>query len=113
MTPQVIEFWTILQADFPWHRARLKFLCAFVLAILKVTTVNVSKLANALNGQAKPDSNSRRLQRFLAHFEVEDRQIARWILRVLPAPDSWIVSVDRTQWQCGRLPINILMAGIV
>lgn len=91
----------------------VKFLVAFILAVLKVPTVNLSQLANALNGTVKRASNDRRLQRFFAEFEGESALIARLILRVLPDQAPWIISLDRTTWQFGTVTINILLAGIV
>ena len=64
MSPQVIQLQDVMQGHFPWHKARVKFTAAFILALLKLTTVNLAKLTNALNGQAKPQSNYRRIQRF-------------------------------------------------
>ncbi len=55
----------ILQAYLPWHRARTTFTAGFILALIKVRTVTFSQLALALNPNTKPDSNYRRIQRFL------------------------------------------------
>ena len=43
---------TVLQDHLHWNRARISFIVAFVLALMKVTTVNLTKVANALGGTA-------------------------------------------------------------
>jgi len=43
----------LLQHQLSWNQARIKFLVAFILALVKLTTVNLAQLANALNGTAK------------------------------------------------------------
>ncbi len=39
---------TVLQDHLHWNRARISFIVAFVIALMKVTTVNLTKVANAL-----------------------------------------------------------------
>ena len=53
-----------LQYQLNWNQARVKFLVALILALVKLTTVNLGQLANALDGTAKQQSNYRRIQRF-------------------------------------------------
>jgi hypothetical protein len=53
-----------LQSHFGWHGARLSFLALFLLALLKVKTVNLSELALGFEGLALTASHYKRLQRF-------------------------------------------------
>jgi hypothetical protein len=53
----------------------------FLIALLKVKTVNLAEIATALNPQAKISSNYRRLQRFFSEFEV-DYQVLSTIAKV-------------------------------
>jgi hypothetical protein len=78
-----------------------------------VTTVNLIRIANGLNGTADKNSNYRRIQRFFALFEIDPDQIAQVIVALLPAHKDWLVSVDRTHWQFGMVQINILLVGLV
>ena len=64
MSPQTNDVYQALQWYLPWHKARVKFIASFMVALLKVTTVNLVCLANGLNGRAGQRSNYRRLQRF-------------------------------------------------
>lgn len=113
MTPQSKALCDTLQAHFPWHLARVKFVALFILAVLTLTTVNLKKLANAFNGTAKRHSNYRRLQRFFKDFDLDQRQIAKLLLALVPQSGPFIVSIDRTNWKLGCCTINILMAGII
>lgn len=102
----------VLQEHFDWHRARLGCLAAFVVALVKVRTVNLTEVALALNPGAKTASNYRRIQRFLAAFEVDFEAMARLMLALVPVKSDLVVTIDRTNWHFGRAPINVLMLGI-
>jgi hypothetical protein len=54
--------------NLPWNKARIKFVARFLLALYAVQTVNLSILATAFSGQAKEESNYKRLQRFAARI---------------------------------------------
>ena len=95
MSDQVTQRYPILQAHFPWHKARVTFLSAFLL--MKVTTVNLTKLVNALNGKVKQKSNSRRIQRFLAEFTLPKDWATGLIRHLLPVKSDLILALDRTQ----------------
>jgi len=86
---------------------------SFILALLQVTTVNLIRIANGLNGQADKKSNYRRIQRFFALFEIDSDQIAQVIVALLPVQRNWLVTLDRTHGQFGKLQINILLVGLV
>lgn len=110
----------VLQAYLHWHPSRLRFLVLFLTALLKVTTVNLTKIANAFSAQAKVPSHYRRIQRFLARFEIDYTTYAHLLLALIPAQPNhlgklprFIVSIDRTNWKFGTTDINILMAAIV
>lgn len=100
-----------------WHPQRLRFLAAFLPALIELSTVNLAKLALAL--QAKPASNYRRIQRFFAEARLPQRAIAAFVLHLLPvaggrsAKDRLVISLDRTEWHFGKTPINIFMASVV
>ena len=113
MSPQVNELQEVMQWYLPWHKARVKFISAFILSLIKLTTVNFTKLANGLNGKAKQKSNYRRIQRFFAKFDLSYDLVAELILHLLPIKSDFTISIDRTTWNFGKLTINILTAGIV
>ncbi len=47
-----------------YHLARVNLIAAFVLALVRVSTVNLTQVATGLNPHVAPSSNYRRLQRF-------------------------------------------------
>lgn len=113
MSPQTTDLYTAMQWHLPWHKARIKFIASFVLALIQVTTVNLVRIANGLNGTAAQPSNYRRIQRFFAKFDLEYDLIAELIVTLLPHRKDWLITLDRTHWQFGQLQINILLVGIV
>ena len=113
MSPQVNQLHAVMQNYLPWHKARVKFTAAFILSLITLSTVNFTKLSNALNGQVKPSSNYRRIQRFFAHFDLSGDCLTRLILHLLPVKSDFIISIDRTNWKFGKFNINILTAGII
>ncbi len=63
-----------------WHGARLSFLALFLIALLRVKTINLVELATGFRSQAKTDSNYKRLQRFFKDFNLDYAAIARVIV---------------------------------
>ena len=59
-----------LQPHLKWQVARISFLALFLLALIKVKTVNLSELALGFGGKALKESNYKRLQRFFQGFEL-------------------------------------------
>ena len=108
------ELSEVFRPHLQWHRARLDFLAAFVLALIRVRSVNLAQIAVALNPWVHIASNYRRCQRFLAGFSFGQETIGRLILQLLPQnPEQKLVlSLDRTEWKLGRLSINLLFIGV-
>lgn len=102
-----------LADNLPWHKARIKFVASFVLALITVKSVNLVEIADAFAGKAKQDSNYKRLQRFFRFFELRYAAIAQLVVNLLGVKGPWELSLDRTNWKFGATDINILMLGIV
>ncbi len=94
------------------NRARGNFLAKFLIALLQVKTVNLSEIANVFAGRAKSDSHYKRIQRFLRFFEVPYAVIALALVRLLPLAAPYVLTLDRTNWQLGQTPLNLLVLGI-
>ncbi len=105
------ELIEVLRPHLNWHRARLRFLAAFVLALIRVGSVNLARVALGLNPWVQIASNYRRCQRFLAEFSFDQETIGRLILQLLPQ-DTLCLCLDRTEWKFGRLSINLLFIGV-
>jgi hypothetical protein len=102
-----------LQPHLAWHGARLSFLAMFLIALLRVKTVNLVELATGFVGQAHTDSHYKRLQRFFRSFELNYYEIAKLVVKLMDIPEPWVLSLDRTEWQFGQTTFNILTLGIV
>lgn len=102
----------LLQERLAMHKARLKFIARFTLALLMQATVSFPKLALVLSGSAKPASNYRRIQRFMADFGLDLDSFGRFLLSMVPKESGYVVSMDRTCWKFGRSDINVLMIAI-
>ncbi len=93
--------------------ARVKLISYFVLALCKVQTVTLEKLANAFDTRSESSSSLRRIQRFIADYSLDSDLIARLVFSLLPKQDSVILTIDRTNWKFGQTDINIFMLGVV
>ena len=103
----------ILQETFHWNYARVQFLSHFLIALLKVKTVNFAEIACAFGGQAKIASSYKRIQRFFRSFPIDFTCIAWTIAAMLPLTDtSWILTLDRTNWKFGQSNLNILVLAL-
>lgn len=114
--PKINELSSVLNAQFSGslNLARVKLITFFICSLCKVQTVTFSKLANAFDCSAEPDSSLRRIQRFIADFSLDSDLIAQLIFGLLPNKNGkLILSIDRTNWKFGQLDINIFMLGIV
>ncbi|MEJ7709681.1 MAG: IS4 family transposase [Pyrinomonadaceae bacterium] len=69
-------------------------------------------MANVFKGRAKSDSHYKRIQRFLRFFEVPYAALALALLRLLPIEAPYVLTLDRTNWQLGQTPLNLLVLGI-
>ena len=69
-----------------------------IVALCKVQTVSFHKLALAFETSGKADSALRRLQRFIANFDLCRDLIARLIFDLLPEKTNLKLVIDRTNW---------------
>lgn len=95
------------------HLARIKFIALFIISLCKVQTVGFEKLANAFDCYSESSSNLRRIQRFMAKYQLDSNLIAQLIFSLLPDKNAVKLSLDRTNWQFGSVDINILMLGVI
>ena len=93
--------------------ARIKLISFFIIALIKVQTVNFEKLSHAFDTKTKSASSLRRIQRFIAGYGFDSNLIARLVFNLLPKQDKYMLSIDRTNWKFGKANINIFMLGIV
>lgn len=94
------------------NKARLKLISMMILALCKVKTVNYMSLANVFDNNASSESSMRRIQRFMADFDLPMKLISTFIFGILPEKKKLVLVLDRTNWKFGNSNINILMLGI-
>lgn len=98
-----------LNGFFCWDKRRMDCFVKLVVALMMVQTVNLKKLACALFGSAKVDSNYRRLQRFFSQFRMDYNALARLMIVLFNFNQGQhYLILDRTNWQWGKRDINIL-----
>ena len=103
----------MLQPHLKWNGARLAFVATFLIALMRVKTVNMAEIATGFSGEAQVESHYKRLQRFFRDFEVDYVSIAKMVVGIMQIPEPWVLSVDRTDWKFGKTVFNILMLGVV
>ena len=110
---KISELRNILTKSFPWNKARLTCFTQMLVALFSIRSVNLEKLATAMQGRAQISSNYRRLQRFFAEVTLDYDLIARWIFSYfIPAGEKVYLTIDRTNWCFGKQPINVMMLAI-
>jgi hypothetical protein len=102
-----------LAENLPWHKARIKFVAAFIVALVTVKTVNLVEIACAFAGKAQQDSQYKKLQRFFRFFEIPYADIAQLVVKLLGVDGPWTLTLDRTNWKLGKAELNLLVLGIV
>ena len=111
---QISKLSKILNSSLGQNKARADLLSFFIVALLKIRSVNLTEIAVAMPARAKTESEYKRLQRFFAGSDFSMDSIATLIVRSLPINDEiWDMSMDRTDWKSGKLNINPLALGII
>lgn len=102
-----------LSVHFLGQSQRLTMMSKLILAVLKMSTVNFSKLSLVLNPLVKKDSNFKRIQRFIKSYRFCQRCFVQFAWSLYGNQGDWIaLSMDRTNWKFGKVNINILTIGI-
>jgi hypothetical protein len=100
--------------------ARLSFIGLFICALYKVQyfgfaqqpTVCFERIACGLETNSQTGSSLRRIQRFIASYQLDKSLIARLIFSLLPHEPPYTLSIDRTNRKFGTTDINILVLAI-
>jgi len=82
-------------------------LVSIVISMLLTKSVVYDELAEQMNDEVELASNVRRLQRFIAEYDLNYDQIAILTSFLLPK-GKWELSMDRTNWKYGSASLNIL-----
>lgn len=102
----------LLQSHFKEDKRRIRFISLFVVSLIRVRSVKLSSLTSVFNPKVKEDSNYKRMQRFFRDFTIDYTMWAKFMVSALPVR-SFILTLDRTNWQFGKKDINILCLSII
>lgn len=104
----------IIKDEFGWNKARCTCFAYFVLGILSVCTVTLSKISITFSATVKLASRQKRLKRFLVWLAPQKQftlDFGRFVIRRFGG-QRLIMSIDRTNWKFGACHINFLVVGI-
>jgi hypothetical protein len=102
-----------LSENLSWNKARIKFLARFLLALFAAKTVNLCQIAVFFAGNAKEESNYKRIKRFLRFFSIDEAELARLMVGLMRLVPPFVITIDRTEWQLGKRWVNVLMLAVV
>jgi len=88
------------------HLSRKKFILSYVTALCMSRSVQSKDVGFYLNQDVKVDSNVRRIERFFESYELDYVLIAIILINFIPEK-KYRICIDRTNWQFGKLDINI------
>ena len=101
-----------IQVHLPLHGARLNFMARFVMSVIVVRSVTLSRVASVLNPGVLIESNEKRIKRFFSEVSFEPELFAKLMLALLPIKTKLVITLDRTTWQLGAHTINILLLAV-
>jgi hypothetical protein len=101
-----------LKRFLPWHQARIDCLAQLIVAMVQVRTVNLTQLALAFDAVVQQESVYQRVKRFFRHPAFEADLVAVLVTSWLALDDRWVLCLDRTLWQLGGTPINVLVLSV-
>ena len=91
-------------------KPRLELVSLFIISLIQVQTVNMAKIALAMNTSCKVGINYRRLQRFVKDISDFSQLLIPLMIKWLNLSEGSItLLIDRTNWEFGKKKINILM----
>lgn len=103
----------ILRPEIDLSKSRLETLCLMVLGMVSARSVNLSHIACERPGTVQTASTYRRLQRFFQHVRLDEDWTLPLLIRLLGQNGSWLLALDRTNWQIGKTEVNFLVLALV
>ena len=84
----------------------------FIGSVLTLRTTDLWRIAASLKAGVQTASNHRRIQRFLAGYDLDSVQLGRLLVHLAQVSPPDLSTVNRTEWQVGSEPVNVLVAGM-
>jgi hypothetical protein len=103
----------ILRPEIALSKSRLETLCMIVIGMVSARSVNLSHIACERPGEVQTASTYRRLQRFFQYVCMDEDWALPLLIRLLGQQGSWLLALDRTNWQIGKTEVNFLVLAVV
>jgi Transposase DDE domain len=94
------------------NKSRIDFLQKVVFAIIASRSVQYGEIADKMEGDADEDSKLRRIQRFMADYDLDYDLVLMFLLLMLPPKSRVNLVLDRTEWEFGGQNHNILVVSL-
>ncbi len=91
------------------NASRKSFLVSYLPALIQSNSVQFYKTAKFLNSDVKVQSNMTRIQDFYREVEICYDTVAILLLSLVPKDKKLRICIDRTEWDFGKVQVNILM----
>lgn len=91
------------------NASRKEFLGFYIPALIQSNSVQFFKTAKFLNAEVKVQSNMTRIQDFYREVDIDYDFVSILLLTLLPKNKKLRICIDRTEWDFGKIQINILM----
>jgi hypothetical protein len=93
---------------------RRETLAWLALLVMQHGTICLWRLAAYVTTAARTDSVRRRFYRFFQYVKLDGAVAARIVVDLLGlSGKSWVLAIDRTNWDFGKTTINILMISVM
>ena len=103
----------IIQVQLNASYLRSEFIALFLTSLIKSKSVNLADIAGLFSVTNKFESNYRRIQRFFQEYMMNFVKIGQMLISMLPRQTKYVVAIDRTNWEFGKTPINIMLISLV
>lgn len=103
----------IIQVQLNTNNCRSEFIARFLTSLIKSRSVNLADISSVFNITNKFESNYRRIQRFFEQYMMNFTMIGKMLISLLPSEMKYVIAIDRTNWDFGKTPINIMMLSLV
>ena len=103
----------IIQVHLNTNKIRSEFIALFLTSLIKVRSVNLADIATLFKVTNKFESNYRRIQRYFNEYMMNFTMIGKMLISLLPKERKFIVAIDRTNWDFGKTPINIMLISVI
>lgn len=101
------------QTLFSWNLSRTKCFVGMILGLIASGSVQQHKTAIGFASSAKQESTCARIRNFLKSFNLDFNDYAKAIVETAQLKGALSLALDRTNWQFGRIEINLLVLAVV